>query len=433
MSEAVGIQEIEAHNFKRLIGTVRSAVNATGLTIIGGKNGAGKTSFLDAVAAALGGRRLCPTNPIHDGQKSAEVCAKLDNGMIVTRRFTAKTDRLIVEGGTTDGKTSQAYLDSIFATFCLRLDEFLTAKPKARVEMLLCTIGVDLAPFDRRDAELRAEREAVGRDARRLQAHFLSMPYHEDVPSAKADLAELMQEQRNIEARNTENAAHREEIRGLSIQAERASEERAKAFAELTRAKKALAIAQDAYDTAASVETDAHRHAEAAKTAAPEYVDESTEQIRERIATFVADNAKIEANAARELAQAEHEKTAATYTDLTEQIEANAANRLGKLTGATMPIAELGVAEDQSDITYQGQPWDCIADSEQLTVAAAVGHAAKPSMRFVLVNRGSEYDTVTLAGFDAWLRERNLQAIMARVEQDGAHVVFEAGAIRGEG
>ena len=57
----VKINSLELENVKR-IKAVQLEPAANGLTIIGGKNGQGKTSVLDAIAWALGGDRRygCP-------------------------------------------------------------------------------------------------------------------------------------------------------------------------------------------------------------------------------------------------------------------------------------------------------------------------------------------------------------------------------------
>src|SRR4051812_40838382 len=56
------------------------------LVIVGGKNGAGKSSVLNSIAMALGGLALAPPQPIRGNELKAEI--KLDLGEFrVTRRF----------------------------------------------------------------------------------------------------------------------------------------------------------------------------------------------------------------------------------------------------------------------------------------------------------------------------------------------------------
>ena len=55
----VKINNLEIENVKR-VKAVRLQPTENGLTIIGGKNGQGKTSVLDAIAWALGGNKKAP-------------------------------------------------------------------------------------------------------------------------------------------------------------------------------------------------------------------------------------------------------------------------------------------------------------------------------------------------------------------------------------
>ena len=65
---------------------VRLEPTANGLTVIGGRNGQGKTSVLDAIAWALGGNKFRPTEPQRDGSViPPHLKITLDNVIIVER------------------------------------------------------------------------------------------------------------------------------------------------------------------------------------------------------------------------------------------------------------------------------------------------------------------------------------------------------------
>ncbi|KKK49922.1 hypothetical protein LCGC14_3130170, partial [marine sediment metagenome] len=89
------IIKLQAENFKRL--SVVEITPQGNLVQITGKNMSGKSSVLDSIWAALGGKEAVPGKAIRKGQKKAHV--KLDLGeVIVTRSFTQKDSYLTVEG-----------------------------------------------------------------------------------------------------------------------------------------------------------------------------------------------------------------------------------------------------------------------------------------------------------------------------------------------
>lgn len=88
---SVKIVSLEAQNVKRL-----KAVELTpaqdGLNLIGGKNGQGKTSVLDAIAWALGGEKFAPSKPKRaESVTDPVIRVTLSNGFVVER--SGKTGR----------------------------------------------------------------------------------------------------------------------------------------------------------------------------------------------------------------------------------------------------------------------------------------------------------------------------------------------------
>ena len=83
--ESVKISSLELENVKR-IRAVQIVPTSAGLTVIGGNNGQGKTSVLDAIAWALGGDRYRPSAPTRDGSViPPRIRLELSNGLVVER------------------------------------------------------------------------------------------------------------------------------------------------------------------------------------------------------------------------------------------------------------------------------------------------------------------------------------------------------------
>ena len=72
------------------------------LNVIGGKNGAGKSSLLNAICAALAGKGGMPSEPLKRGEKKGEIVVKIDrpDGAITVRRKLSADGKtsLVIEG-----------------------------------------------------------------------------------------------------------------------------------------------------------------------------------------------------------------------------------------------------------------------------------------------------------------------------------------------
>ena len=126
---AVKISRLEIENVKR-VRAVTLEPDANGLTVIGGRNGQGKTSVLDAIAWALGGNRFRPTDAQFDGSVlPPEIKIRLSNGLIVERK--GKNSALTV----TDPqgvKAGQTLLDSFVSALALDLPRFMGRATRKR-------------------------------------------------------------------------------------------------------------------------------------------------------------------------------------------------------------------------------------------------------------------------------------------------------------
>ena len=66
MKKNVKIVGLEVENLKR-VRAFSLDCSGDALTVIGGRNGQGKTSVLDGIMWALGGDRFRPSQPVHEG------------------------------------------------------------------------------------------------------------------------------------------------------------------------------------------------------------------------------------------------------------------------------------------------------------------------------------------------------------------------------
>lgn len=440
--DPVKISSLELENVKR-IRAVQITPTADGLTVIGGRNGQGKTSVLDAIAWALGGNKLKPDNPNRDGGATpAKLHVELTNGIVVERR--GKNGTLHVTD-TTGRKGTQKLLNEFLSELALNLPKFLSGTDKERTDALLQTLGIDqqLAELDGQIKSAYQRRESIGRDAKRLRAHADALPHYDDAPEEPVSVAELVRRQQEILVRNGENQRKRDYAEQLEWERQSIEQSIASIDHSIKSSQKQLDqyIAdmqerinrmQSDYEAEREKLAQCQADLEIARKTADALEDESTAEIEESIADIETTNDHVRENQRKAEAvtvaterEAEYESMSAAISDLRER-------RMALLDGAPLPLPSLSVDED-GRMVYCGHTWGDMSSSEQLRVATAIVRATKPDCGFVLVDKLEQMDTQTLAEFGAWAQGEGLQVIGTRVSTGGeCTVVIEDGRVEGQ-
>ena len=409
MTEPVKINELLIENVKR-VKAVQFEPSADGLTIIGGRNGQGKTSVLDAIAWALGGNNYKPSVPERDGALiPPNLHIELSNGLIVERKGKNSTLKVTDPNG---NKSGQQLLNEFVSTLALDLPKFINGSDKDKADSLLKILGIGdvLAQLDTKENQLYAQRTEVGRIADRKKKAADEMPMYPNVPKEPVSATELIKQQQEILARNGENEQKRQNA---------------------ARYERMLAEAQIAFDEAKAALQKAEQDCLTARKSAEDLHDESTAELEKNLAEIEALNIKIRANSTKEAAEVEANNLQQEYDGLTEQIESVREERNKLLDSAELPLPGLSVKDGK--LIYNNMPWDGMSGSDQLKVATAIVRKLNPQCGFVLMDKLEQMDLETLQEFGTWLKQEGLQVIATRVSTgDECSIIIEDGMVKGD-
>ena len=409
MTEPVKINELLIENVKR-VKAVQFEPSADGLTIIGGRNGQGKTSVLDAIAWALGGNNYKPSVPERDGALvPPNLHLELSNGLIVERKGKNSTLKVTDPNG---NKSGQQLLNEFVSTLSLDLPKFINGSDKDKADSLLKILGIGdvLAQLDTKENQLYAQRTEVGRIADRKKKAADEMPMYPNVPKEPVRATELIKQQQEILARNGENEQKRQNA---------------------ARYERMLAEAQIAFDEAKAALQKAEQDCLTARKSAEDLHDESTAELEKNLAEIEALNIKIRANSTKEAAEVEANNLQQEYDGLTERIESVREERNKLLDSAELPLPGLSVKDGK--LIYNNMPWDGMSGSDQLKVATAIVRKLNPQCGFVLMDKLEQMDLETLQEFGAWLKQEGLQVIATRVSTgDECSIIIEDGMVKGD-
>ena len=394
------IVSLEAENYKRL-----KAVEITpdgNMVVIGGRNAQGKSSVLDAIWAALGGREgNKASKPIRDGEDKARV--RLDLGdMIVTRVWSGENSTVKVES--VDGavfKSPQALLDGLIGRLSFDPLAFTRLDPKKQREALLglVELPVDLDEIDRERADLFAKRTDAGRDGKAIG----DVTVDKDLPEVESSASEYITRIRTAQ-----------EQKQAVVDAERAVND---AGDRLGAIRAQLALAEAAYDAA-----DKHAQTLTLPT-------DDVEQLEQELASLEDSNAAIRANNTARAKVAAKDALRARYEALTKQIADLDAKKQDALAGAEFPVDGLGFNEH--GVTFQDVPFEQASSAEQIRVSIAMAISGNPKLRVMRIMDGSLLDDENLSMIAASAAEHDMQVWVERVGT-GAEigVIIEDGAVQ---
>ena len=403
------INSLEFENVKR-IKAVKLEPSKNGLTVIGGKNGQGKTSVLDTIAWVLGGNKFKPSEPHREGSViPPSMRIVMDNGLVVERKGKNSDLKVIDPEGR---KSGQQLLDEFISALALDLPRFMNSSSKEKAAILLQIIGVgdELYEIEKKEVELYNRRHAIGQIKDQKAKFAKEMPHYPDAPNELVSASELIRQQQDILAKNGENQKKRENLSKIETRANALSDKIAELNRELT------AVLADL---------------ETARKDALMLHDESTEELERNIADVEKTNVMVRANLDKEKAEEDAKAFQQEYDTLTNQLEAVRKAKYNLLHSANLPLDGLSVEE--GELTYKGFKWDNMSGAEQLKVSTAIVRKLNPDCGFVLLDKLEQMDIDTLKDFGEWLEAEGLQAIATRVSTgEECSVIIEDGYIKEE-
>lgn len=410
------INSLELENVKR-IKAVKIEPTENGLTVIGGRNGQGKTSVLDSIAWALGGDRFRPSEPQREGSVlPPNLKITMDSGIIVER--TGKNSTLKVTDPT-GRKGGQQLINEFISQLALDLPRFMTASNKEKANTLLRIIGVGdrLAQLEHDETELYNKRHMIGQIADQKLKYAREMTEYPDVPEQLISASELIKQQQCIMAHNAENKRKRDRAAEIQHHYDAVNSKINGIQAELQRLMTEQQSLMDDLRIA-HMETE---HLE----------DLSTAELEEDIENVEKINIKIRANLEKEKAEEDAKAYQTQYSQLTNELEDVRQKKTDLLKSAQLPLPGLSVQD--GELTYNGFKWDNMSGADQLMVSTAIVRKLNPSCGFVLLDKLEQMDLDTLAEFGKWLEDEGLQAIATRVSTgDECSVLIEDGYVVNE-
>jgi len=394
---------LKAENIKRLK-TVEIVPDGNTI-IIGGQNSHGKSSCLDAIAYALGGKKLVPEKPIREGQDHAriEVYLNGETGTVlpypvkVTRHFYSN-GKSEVEIESSDGMKApspQTLLDTVCGAISFDPLAFARMNSKQQLETVKRLVGIDTNALDKERQNAYTIRTGLNRQLKDLEAAMRTKPYHQDIEDKGVDVSALTQELQRRMAVNQSNDQEKDKVRWKEAEVDRAQKQVTYQEGEVARITSALQSAKANANAATTTLQQSQKESSDFLDAAAKLVDEDCVEIQQQIQDASEINRKAEENRRHAQVIEDGKKIKAEADVLTKQIKRVDTDKKKMVQDAKWPIPGMGFSS--SGVTLNDIPLDQAGQAATLHASVAIGMAANPTLKVLLVRDGSLLDDESLA------------------------------------
>lgn len=428
------VHEVTISDVKR-VKFVNFKPQSNKLTVIGGKNGQGKSSSLHAIAFALGGEPFRPSNLQREGaEEYPYIKVEMDNGLILERK--GKNSELTITDPT-GNLGGQAILNKVLTKLALNLSEFINSNDKEKSKYLLQIVedGDLLIQIDEEEQTLYMERRELYDRVQRKKKAAEEMPHYTEVGLELLQPKELLERQQAILARNAEVKAAKAKVEANKVALTKCQQtilnlddQKTSLLKQIEGIRRQIELTEAQMQTTVAEAKSLQKLVEDAQNLT--FEEESLDEVKKELQEFSKKNEKISANIMQKKCMEEADALELQYKELTVKID-DARNRKQELLAKTnLPYPGLSI--NGGRLTLNGKYWDCMSGSEQITIACALISRLKPDCRFILVDKLEQYDEDQLAGLDKWCEENQFQIIGTRVSTgDENSLIIQDGVVLG--
>ncbi len=408
---------LDAENIKKLKAVHVDAAGKN-VMVIGGRNAQGKSSLLDSIFMAIGGKAAVDAKPVRDGERRGKISVTT-NDLVIERTFSADGGTALTVKSPEGAKFSspQTILDKMTTSVAFDPLAFTRLEPKKQAETLRKLVGLDFSAMDAERKRLFEERTLVNRETAKLASVVDSMPMVDagDYDPAAAERAKNALSDASVQ--NLRNAKVRMEL-------DRLSEDVADA---ISQHKALLKKVEEAEQN--RIEWEKRLDAKIAEVSA--LVDADVPELQAEYDRMLESARHDAQNQERRKLAAQHAESEAAGNALTRRIAEIDEKKRADLADANMPVP--GISFDDGVVYFNDIPFEQLASSEQIRISAAIACALNPTLRVMIIKDGSLLDDDAMTVLSDIAGEKDVQIWIERVGNDKhTSVVIEDGCIADE-
>ncbi|MCP4568983.1 MAG: AAA family ATPase [FCB group bacterium] len=388
------------------------------LVVVGGKNGSGKSSLLQALMFAFEGKKGMEKDPLRYGADKGFVKVTLGgNEFQIRRAITEKSETLTVKGP--DGKnitSPQKVLNEIIGSIGIDPSIIWQMSGPQISQTLRDSMGIDLSELDTKEKKAVDARKIANAKTKKIAAIVEAAEYHEGVPDEKQSASELVSEFSDAEkynktidnARNAFDGGIKRyneidvEINNLQERINALCAESEQLKVESEKANEFLA--------------------------SNEYVD--LESIRIKMVNVEAINEKVEANKRHLELTKELSDSKSKATVLDKEVKAVRQDKLDLIASSQFPLDGVEFDSD-GQLILDEKPWHAWSDGERLLASFEIAAAMSPGVNAVVLRQGALFDEDAKKVIADIAKEKGYIVLMEVVgESNDVQIIMDNGQVK---
>lgn len=390
-----------------------------GLVMLGGANGSGKSSLIQALQFAFGGKKAVDKDPLRYGAEKGFVKVTLGGREFQIRRSINDkgNETLTVKGA--DGKnitSPQSVLNDLMGSVGIDPSIIWNMSDEKISTKLRDAMGIDLTPFEKREEDIANERKLAKKKLKNLVSEFEGCETFDDVPSEKVSASSLLEEfgqavehNKNIQRVTDEMKSNIEKVSDIDSEIESLKERIESLSKEGEVLQRSIEQAGSFLNVSKSVDV---------------------EEIRMRMVDVEKTNEKIEKNNCYASIKSSIEKQEMVVNELESSIDIVRKEKKNLIASAEFPLE--GVDFDiNGKLILDGKPWRAWSDGERLLAAFEISAAMSPNLKAVVMRQGAWFDEESRKVVANIAKERGYLVLMEIVgDSDEVSILMEDGQVK---
>lgn len=399
------------------------------MNLVSGKNGAGKSSLIEAMVDAIKGKTEMgkrPQRKIQSGKDKAVIEVTLgegDDALKIKRTITKKDVYLKAERA--DGKpVSQTDLDKLLNSSTINITKLLHMDAKGQIDFVKKVAGIDTSEVEDKYKELYSERKILNRSAKEAQGAVSSFGKVHEV--AHVNISNLLEEIEIVEVKNREIRREEVAIEDVKTSIETNSDAIEKAEATIAHYEEAIVGLKSEIEVRKNENKIAV--AEVKKRTAELQKEVDLTPYRNQVKTAEETNKEADNFSNYLVAVDRHKEAKEKANAIDREMSDLLIERERIINESKLPFKDVEF-DKELGLVIGGIPFSEMSSAQQIKIMSRIYIESKPELQVIYIKDGSLLDPDTLEQIAGMSDLKDYQFLVEIVSETEGSIIMREGSI----